>query len=136
MPVEVIFEHESSFDNKEWTQKNIWRFPYVMKCDSAIIKQIVFNYEGRIYRCARVWLKNLCYQGICEEWNKVDGGFWGNDFVLDVIKAKESDDFTFNNLLYIVEEVYKNNIKTAINDMLNEEKIEFKYICDEIFCDG
>ena len=137
VPVEIISEHENSLENKKWTHLNIWRFPYEMKCDSVRVHQIVFKNEGRIYRCARAWLKNLSFKGVSENWNKLDGGFWGNDFVLDIIKEKESDDFTFNNLLYIVEEVYDNKkFKTVIKDMLNDSKVELKYICDEIFGDG
>ena len=63
-------------------------------------------------------------------------GFWGNYSILDVSKVPEKDEFTFNNLLYVEEDCYESDISSAINDMLLEEKIEFKRICDEIFADG
>lgn len=136
VPVKIESEHKISFDSKKWTHINIWGFPYEMKCDSAIIHQIVFKYDGKIYRCIRAWLKNLCYESFGGNWNELSGGFWGNYSILDVSRVPEKDEFTFNNLLYVKEEHYESDISSAINDMLLEEKIEFKRICDEIFADG
>ena len=66
----------------------------------------------------------------------MSGGFWGNYSILDISRVPGKDEFTFNNLLYVEEEHYESDISSAINDMLLEEKIEFKRICDEIFADG
>lgn len=136
VPIKIEAEHKTSFENKKWTHINIWGFPYEMKCDAALIHQIVFNYDGNTYRCVRAWLKNLCYESFGGNWNPLSGGFWGNDSILYVASMPNSTDFTFNNLLFVEEEHYENNVHSAVNDMLLDEKIEFKRICDEIFADG
>ena len=136
IPITIESEHKTSFESKKWTHINIWGFPYEMKCESAIVHQIVFNHKGTTYRCVRAWLKNLCYESVGGNWNRLNGGFWGNDSVLDVFEVPGSNEFTFNNLLYVEEEHYKNDVPSAIEDMANDEKIEFKKICDEIFADG
>ena len=46
-----------------------------------------------------------------------------------------AEDFIFNNLLYVEEEQY-DDLSTAINVMLVDEKIKLQRICDEIFADG
>lgn len=136
IPVKIEAERKSAFNNKEWIHTNIWGFPYEMKCDSAIIHQIVFKYNGEIYRCIRAWLKNLCYEGYSGKWKILDGGFWGNSSILDVSNVSGQADFTFNNLLYVEEERYESDISSAINDIQLDEKIELSRICDEIFADG
>lgn len=136
IPVKIEAERKSAFNNKEWTHTNIWGFPYEMKCDSAIIHQIVFKYNGEIYRCIRAWLKNLCYKDYSGNRKMLDGGFWGNSSILNVSNVSGQADFTFNNLLYVEEERYESDISSAINDMQLDEKIELGRICDEIFADG
>lgn len=136
VPIKIESEHKKFFENKKWTHINIWGFPYEMKCDSALIHQIVFNYDGNTYRCVRAWLKNLCYESVGGNWNPLNEGFWGNDSILYVASVPDSTDFTFTNLLYVEESHYEDDVPTAINDMLTDEKIELKRICDEIFADG
>lgn len=135
-PIKIASEHKTAFDKKRWTHINIWGFPYEMKCDAGMIHQIVFKYENKYYRCIRAWLKNLCYESVGGEWHQLTGGFWGNASILDVAHASDTADFTFNNLLYVTEETYKGDLHTAIDDMLKEDKISMKGICDEIFADG
>ena len=136
VPITIESEHKTSFTSKKWTHINIWGFPYEMKCDSALVHQIVFSHNGTTYRCVRAWFKNLCYESFGGNWNRLNGGFWGNASVLDVSEVPGSEDFTFNNLLYVEEEHYEKDVPSAVEDMLNEKKIEFKKICDEIFADG
>jgi len=136
VPIKVQSEHKTSFGNKKWTHINIWGFPYEMKCDSAVFHQIAFEYKGQTFRFIRAWLKNLCYNSYDEVWSKLNGGFWGNESVLDVSEVHDTNDFVFNNLLYVEEECYDNGIQAAITDMLNDEKLNLKKICDEIFADG
>lgn len=135
-PIKIESEHKKFVENMKWTHINIWGFPYEMKCDSALIHQIVFNYEGSTYRYIRAWLKNLCYESVSGNWSPLDDGFWGNDSILYVASVPDSTDFTFTNLLYVEESHYENDVPTAIKDMLDDEKIELKRICDEIFADG
>ena len=47
----------------------------------------------------------------------------------------ENKTLCFNNLLYVEEEQY-DDLSTAINVMLVDEKIKLQRICDEIFADG
>ena len=135
-PIEIENEHKISFAEKRWIHINIWGFPYAMKCDSGITHQIVFKHEDKYYRCIRAWLKNLCYEGVNGNWHQLTGGFWGNDSILDVAFMPNKTNYTFNNLLYVTEEIYEDDVKKALDDMLLEEKIEMKGICDEIFADG
>ena len=135
IPIKIEKEHKTRFANYKWTHTNIWGFPYEMKCDSAIIHQIVFRDKNKIYRCIRAWLKNLCYKSFGGTWNPLDSGFWGNASILDVAKMPNAEDFIFNNLLYVEEEQY-DDLSTAINVMLVDENIKLQRICDEIFADG
>lgn len=135
-PVKIEAEHKSSFDNMRWSHTNIWGFPYEMKCDLTILHQIVFRFEGRVYRYIRAWMKNLSYEISKGEWQPLDSKFWGNAAVLDVSTNPGTNDFTFNNLLYVAEEIYDSDLKQAIDDMCNDSKIELQKICDEIFADG
>lgn len=136
VPITVDSEHKTSIENRRWIHINIWGFPYEMKCDSAMFHQIIFTKKETTFRCVRAWLKNLCYESFGGNWEKLNGGFWGNASILDISMVPGSEDFTFNNLLYVEEEHYENDAVSAINDMLNDEKIELKKICDEIFADG
>ena len=136
VPITIDSEHKTSIENRRWTHINIWGFPYEMKCDSAMFHQIIFTKKETTFRCVRAWLKNLCYESFGGNWEKLNGGFWGNASILDISMVPGSEDFTFNNLLYVEEEHYENDAVSAINDMLNDEKIELKKICDEIFADG
>lgn len=135
IPIKIEAEHKTSFENYKWTHINIWGFPHIMKCDSALLHQIIFKYEGKIHRCIRAWLKNLRYESYGGNWSPLRSGFWGNESILDVATMPNTDDFTFNNLLYVEEEHYE-DFSTAFNDMLVDEKIELQRICDEIFADG
>lgn len=136
VPVKVEAEHKILLDDMQWTHTNIWGFPYEMKCDSATIHQIVFKCGDTVYRCVRAWLENLCYMGLNGGWSKLNEGFWGNYSILNVSGEPGKDDFTFNNLLYVVSEQYENDISIAESDIYLKEKIELKGICDEIFADG
>ena len=135
-PIKVVSEHKMAFDKKQWTHINIWGFPYEMKCDSGLIHQIVFKHDKKYYRCIRAWLKNLCYESVAGNWNQLTDGFWGNAAILDVAFTPDSTEFTFNNLLYVVEEIYKDALHAAVDDITDIDKITMKGICDEIFADG
>lgn len=82
----------------------------------------------------RAWLGDLCYESFGRKWVPLTGGFWGNDFVLDVIK-RPGKHFTFNNLLYI-EEDSSDDLAEFEDKLLNPEALIFDKICDEIFADG
>ena len=134
-PIKIVSEHETVFGKKCWTHINIWGFPYEMKCDSGLIHQIIFKHDKKYYRCIRAWLKNLCYESVSGDWHRLTDGFWGNAAVLDVTFTPDSTDFTFNNLLYVVEEIY-DDLLAASDDITNIDKITMKGICEEIFADG
>ena len=134
-PISIEAENKMSFEGMKWTHINIWGFPYEMKCDSANVHQIIFHYDDAYYRCVRVWLKNLCYECFNDNWSKLNGGFWGNGSVLNVTTIPGTNDFIFNNLLFI-EEAHYDDKTAAFEDFNKKEKIEFKKICDEIYGDG
>ena len=58
-----------------------------------------------------------------------------NAVILNVATDSETEDFIFNNLLYVEEEKY-DYISAAIEDLGIDTKIELRRICDEIFADG
>jgi len=134
-PIRIEAEHKMKFGNMKWTHTNIWGFPYNMRCDSVNAHQIVFMYNKRYYRFIKVYLENLSYEGVRNEWIKLRGGFWGNDSVLNVYNIPSADSFIFNNLLFIEEECYDNST-LAVKDIYIKNKINFKKVCDEIFADG
>ncbi|MGM9632361.1 MAG: hypothetical protein ACI3XL_04640 [Eubacteriales bacterium] len=105
-----------------------------MKYDSGLIHQIIIKYEGKYHRCVRAWMKNLCYESTVGEWEMLSGGFWGHGFLLDITGNKEKD-FTFNNLLYVIEESY-NKMSDAIDSLGKTDLFDFKAIYDEVFADG
>lgn len=113
---------------------NCWECPYMMKYDSGLIHQIVIKYDGKYHRCVRAWLKNLCYESTVGEWNMLSSKFWGHGFLLDITGNKEKD-FTFNNLLYVVEESY-DKLSDAIDSLGKTDLFNFKAIYDEVFADG
>lgn len=135
-PIKVAAEHVLNIEKLEWTHKNAWGFPYDMKAEKVKLQQIVFDYNGSVYRCIKGWFANLCYKGVGGAWNPLDGGFWGNAFILNVLRMQEPGSFVFNNILYVIEESYSSEIDKAILDMTIQEKIQLQGICDEIFADG
>jgi len=119
---------------REWEHTNIWGFPYRMKFDKAHIEQALVSHKGKYYRCIRAYMKNLAYETSSGDWREKKEGFWGNASVLDVSQLPDGG-FCFNNLLYVVEDVY-DNLAEADEPMLEESMVKFNTICDEIFADG
>ena len=136
IPTTPISEYKSQVKNRKWTHYNVWGFPYEMKLDSAIISQIIITNNSYHYRYIKAWMRNLCYKSYGGEWTPLKDGFWGNSSILDVTAVPGTTDFILHNLLYVEEERYEAELKHAINDITDEEKIEFQKICDEIFADG
>lgn len=132
----VLFKSEMKSQVGETIKEhlNCWQWPYKMKYDSGLIHEIIVKYDGKYHRCVRAWLKNLCYESTVGEWEKLSSGFWGHGFLLD-ITGDEDKDFTFNNLLYVIEESY-DKMSNAIDSLGKTELFAFKAIYDEVFADG
>ena len=133
-PVEYVSSSQLTIPGRTWEHINTWGWPYVMKISEGRISQVIVKHEGQYVRMLRAWLGDLCYESFGRKWVPLTGGFWGNDFVLDVIK-RPGKHFTFNNLLYI-EEDSSDDLAEFEDKLLNPEALIFDKICDEIFADG
>lgn len=134
-PISIIAEQEMLLKKHKWTHTNVWGFPYYMKCDVTKVHQIVFEQDAAVYRYVKAWFDNLSYKGDIGDWTYLKEGFWGNAEILDVTTKAGTEDFTFNNMLYVRAGKYENS-EDAIKDIKKKSKLEFKSICDEIFADG
>lgn len=132
----VLYKSEMKTQVEEAIKEhlNCWGCPYNMKYDSGLVHQIVIKHDGKYHRCIRAWLKNLCHETTVGEWDELTDGFWGNGFLLDVTGNKKTD-FTFNNLLYVIEESY-DKMSDAIDSLGKPDLFKFKAIYDEVFADG
>ena len=117
-----------------WEHINVWGFPYIMKCDSAEVKQIIIKYKRKYYRCVRAWFKNLCFESVIKKRTLLGDFYLGPAYLFDV-KDKTDEGRTMNNLLYVAEEVYA-KLEDAEDKLLSEEHLVFKGFCDDIFADG
>ena len=115
-----------------WEHRNTWGFTYMMKFDAAEIKRMIIRHDGKVYRLIKAKMMNLSYSVPHREWNKLDGGFWGNSFVIKV-SYDENDNFYVETLLYVIEEQVSEN---ETYDFSENITIIFNSICDEIFGDG
>ena len=50
-PCTRIASSTLSLGEYSWEHTNVWGFPYVMKCDSAEVKQLIVKYKRKYYRC-------------------------------------------------------------------------------------
>ena len=123
-----------SLGSYAWEHTNVWGFPYMMKCDSAEIKQIIIKYKRKYYRCVRAWFKNLRYESVSGKWTLLGDFYLGPAYLFDV-KDDPVEGRTMNNLLYVAEEIYA-KLEDAEDKMLSEEYLIFKGFCDDIFADG
>ena len=123
-----------SIGEYSWEHMNVWGFPYIMKCDSAEVKQIIIEYKEAYYRCVRVRCKNLCYQATSENWKLLGDFYLGPAYLFDV-KDAPSEPRIMSNLLYVVEKAY-NDLQEADDEMLSKEHLNLKGFCDDIFADG
>jgi hypothetical protein len=133
-PCRRIASSTLSLGSYAWEHTNVWGFPYMMKCDSAEIKQIIIQYKRKYYRCVRAWFKNLCYESVSGKWTLLGDFYLGPAYLFDV-KDDPGEGRTMNNLLYVAEEIYA-KLEDAEDKMLSEEYLIFKGFCDDIFADG
>ena len=133
-PCTRIASSTLSLGEYSWEQINVWGFPYVMKCDSAEVKQLIVKYKRKYYRCVRAWFKNLCYESVSGKWNLMGDFYLGPAYLFDVVD-KPGEGRTMSNLLYVVEKVY-DKLDDADDEILSAEHLNFKGFCDDIFADG
>ena len=133
-PCSLVASSSLSLGEYSWEHTNVWGFPYMMKCDSADIRQIIVKYKAKYYRCVRAWFNNLCYESVSGRWPLMGNFYLGPAYLFDVIK-KPGEPRIMNNLLYVVEEEY-DDLHKAEDKILSEEHLNFKGFCDDIFADG
>lgn len=131
--VEWVSEAKLSLGATTWKHKNIWGCPYIMKCDSALLMQIILKYEGKYCRCLRGWFANLCYEGPAGSWNEINS-FWGHrDLMLNY--HLPNGNRKLNNVLYLLDKEYT-TLEEAVDSLIKPEELCFSSFCDEIFADG
>jgi len=133
-PCSLVASSSLSLGEYSWEHINVWGFPYIMKCDSAEVKQIIIKYKRRYYRCVRAWFNNLCYESVSGRWSPMGNFYLGPAYLFDVVKAPGKPRI-MNNLLYVVETEYDDLQKTD-DEILSIEHLNFKGFCDDIFADG
>ena len=133
-PSTFVCSSKLTLGKKEWEHINTWGFPYVMRCDSAEIKQIIVKYKRKYYRCHRTTFQNLRYESIMGRWSLMGDFYLGPSYLFDVVDEKGKPR-KMTNLLYVVEEVY-NTLEEADDKILSEEHLNFKTFLDDIFGDG
>ena len=131
--VEWISEAKLSIGEKTWTHKNIWGCPYVMRCDGALLMQVILKYENKYCRCLRAWFDNLRYEGPTGSWNRIDS-FWGHRYLMLNYKLP-GDNYKLNNILYLLDKEYA-TLEEAVDSLTKPEELCFYSFCDEIFADG
>lgn len=131
---EYICSSKLTVGEKKWVHINTWGFPYLMKCDSALVSQVIVKYKKKYYRCVRAWFKNLCYESVSGKWDLLGTFFLGPGYLFDVTSIPNTPR-TMNNLLYAVEEIY-DSLKEADDTIRSVEHLNFKAFCDDIFGDG
>lgn len=129
----LISEYKLSIPAREWEHTNTWGFPYKMKCDKALVHQIVVKYGGKYCRCLRVWFDNLCYKTTGDTWDNVTR-WWGHrDLMLNY--HLPGGGFKLNNILYLLDKQY-DTLEEAVDSLTNPDELSFASFCDEIFADG
>lgn len=134
VPVHLKQSTRLKLAETEWKHLNVWCFPYKMRAEGILVKQILIEHKQKYYRMIRAWFKNLCYQSPAGNWRRVEGAFWGHGCLLDV-QHPPGGDVLLNNLLYVEQDRFGN--RTDAESMIQEpENVVFDFICDEIFADG
>jgi len=133
-PCKFICSSVLTIGKKQWEHTNTWGCPYIMRCDSAEVKQIIVKYQRKYYRCHRTTFHNLRYESVMGRWSLMGDFYLGPCYLFDVSRRKGKPR-TMNNLLYVVEEIY-DTLEEAEDKILSEEHLDFKTFLDDIFGDG
>ena len=128
-----VSEAKLSIGATFWEHTNTWGFTYKMKCESALLSQIILKYERKYCRCLRVWFNNLCYADNRENWTPVTS-WWGHrDLMLNY--HIPGGGFKLNNVLYLLDKQY-DTLEEAVDSLTKPEELCFTSFCNEIFGDG
>lgn len=133
-PVQVICSSELKIGRKEWDHFNAWEWPNPVRFDSAVISQIVVKKGRKYLRCLKAWMENFAHKSVSGEWYPLDNRFWGHESLMST-EYKPDGSFVVNNLLYVVESEHQ-SLDELDDLILDEEQIDFKHLCDEVFGDG
>ncbi len=133
-PVELKATSEMTLGIKKWEHLNAWQWPYNMFFEKAEIKQIIVKHEGCYHRLIKASMLNFSYENTVGDWQQIDGGYWGNGFVIKS-ENKGNGDVLLSTLLY----EYESNSKLLREEkakLEDESQLVFDGICDEVFGDG
>ena len=128
-----LSEYTLFLSTTEWVHMNIWNCAYIMKCDKALVHQIIIKYEKKYCRCLRVWFDNLCYKTPGGEWENVTH-WWGHRYLMLNYNLPDNN-FKLNNVLYLLDKSY-DTLEEALDSLTKPGELSFASFCDEIFADG
>ena len=132
-PVEELACKEFHLGETAWEHLNIWGCPYKVRFNQADIERVAINYHGEHLLYCRAKMVDLCYE-VEEGRHNLDGGFWGNECVMDVISMPDGH-YTVSNLLFIKESSYDTE-ELMMAVLADASTIQIKEIMNEVFGDG
>ena len=133
-PAHYVCAAEMEIGRKEWEHLNTWGFPYLLKFDSAKIRQLVVKYGRKYLLCLKVKMKDLALKNCLAEWDLIGENFWGHRCLMRE-EILEDGTSVISNLLFVVAGEY-DDLDELEDVVLNEDQIDFKNLCDEIIGDG
>ena len=133
-PVRVLASSRMELPMMTWEHLNAYDCPYRMRFDAADVFQIMIRYKGRYHRCVKAVMRNLCYEGINDDWLPVGTMFFGNRCIINTCETSHQKRF-IENILYVQEDS-SDESDTLIPKLKIPTEVIFDRICDEIFGDG
>ena len=133
-PVKVISRKMICLGDTVWEHINVWGYPYTLKTTHAEVLRVAVRYHEKNCIFCRACFHDLSYETSENRWHRLDGCFWGNEWVMQVCPQVE-DHYTVSNLLFIMEAQYdtEEQMMAALSD---DSTIQFEEIMNEVFGDG
>ena len=130
VPARMISIERFNLEETEWDHENTYGCIYKMRADCVAVEQVLFECEDYYYRCVRPIFGGLQYKGEhSSQWLNVGNRLWGNESVVRI------DGKVYAFRLFVVEQ-RSQNLDDILGSMWNQEKLDFRKACDEIFGNG
>ena len=130
LPARIIAMERFDQETTEWDHENTYGCIYRMRADRIATEQMILECEDYYYWCMRPSFWGLQYM---EEygslWRDVGNRLWGNESVVRI------DGKVHAFRLFVVEQ-RSQNLDDILGSMWNQEKLDFRKACDEIFGNG
>ena len=132
-PVKELAQKKIHLGETAWEHLNIWGCPYNVGFSQADIERVAIRYHGEHLLYCRAKMMDLCYE-VENDRHNLDGGFWGNEYVMDITTMPDGH-YTVSNLLFIKETSYDTE-EQMMAALADDSTIQFKEIMNEVFGDG